>query len=159
MSFYQNNQSSYSNFPQPIQTRPTSTPPTSVSVSIGSVAGAPVPSSSVSTSASRGTGDDYPPGAMSYINLNIDEYRIQDLEAFFTLPTKNYDIQDVVHKKKTMCAAVDRDYTLAPPTRTGIHAFLDQALARIVQHLLPIGSANPSLISPRIPSPVITAIS
>ena len=144
MSFYQNNQSSYTNFPQPIQTRPTSTPPTSASASVGSVAGAPVPSSSsVSTSASRGTGDDYPPGAMSYINLNIDEYRIQDLEAFFTLPTKNYDIQDVVHKKKTMCAAVDRDYTLAPPTRTGIHAFLDQALARIVQHLLPIGSGKP----------------
>jgi hypothetical protein len=150
MSFYQNNQSSYTNFPQPIQTRPTSTPPASVSVSVGSVAGAPVPSSSSSSSSSssasassRGTGDDYPPGAMSYINLNIEEYRIQDLEAFFTLPTKNYDIQDVVHKKKTMCAAVDRDYTLTAPTRTGIHAFLDQALARIVQHLLPIGSGKP----------------
>lgn len=151
MSFYQNNNSSYTNFPQPIQTRPTSTPPTSVSVSVGSVAGAPVPSSSSSSSASsRGNGasaatagDDYPPGAMSYINLNIEEYRIQDLEAFFTLPTKNYDIQDVVHKKKTMCAAVDRDYTLTASTRTGIHAFLDQALARIVQHLLPIGSGKP----------------
>jgi len=144
MSFYQNNNSSYTNFPQPIQTRPTSTPP----VSVGSVAGSPVMSSSSASSRGNGasavaTGDDYPPGAMSYINLNIEEYRIQDLEAFFTLPTKNYDIQDVVHKKKTMCAAVDRDYTLAPPTRSGIHAFLDQALARIVQHLLPIGSGKP----------------
>ena len=134
MSFF-SNQSSYTNFPQPVQTRPTSTPPASA------------PSAA---SASRGTGastaattDEYPPGAMSYINLNIEEYRIQDLEAFFTLPTKNYDIQDVVHKKKTMCAAVDRDYTLTPPTRSNIHAFLDQALARIVQHLLPIGSGKP----------------
>ena len=148
MSFYPNNNSSYTNFPQPIQTRPTSTPPASVSVgaSAGSVgSGAPVPASSRGSSASTATAttDDYPPGAMSYINLNIEEYRIQDLEAFFTLPTKNYDIQDVVHKKKTMCAAVDRDYTLAPPVRTGIHAFLDQALARIVQHLLPIGSGKP----------------
>ena len=143
MSFF-SNQSSYTNFPQPVQTRPTSTPPASM--------GAPASvASSVPSSSSRGSGaataaattDEYPPGAMSYINLNIDEYRIQDLEAFFTLPTKNYDIQDVVHKKKTMCAAVDRDYTLAPPTRTGIHAFLDQALARIVQHLLPIGSGKP----------------
>ena len=148
MSFYQNNNSSYTNFPQPIQTRPTSTPPASVSV--GSVAGsvgsgAPVPSSSrgSSATATATSTDDYPPGAMSYINLNIEEYRIQDLEAFFTLPTKNYDIQDVVHKKKTMCAAVDRDYTLTAPVRTGIHAFLDQALARIVQHLLPIGSGKP----------------
>ena len=143
MSFF-SNQSSYTNFPQPVQTRPTSTPPASMGVPAASVA-------SVASSSSRGSGaatnaaatDEYPPGAMSYINLNIDEYRIQDLEAFFTLPTKNYDIQDVVHKKKTMCAAVDRDYTLAPPTRTGIHAFLDQALARIVQHLLPIGSGKP----------------
>ena len=142
MSFF-SNQSSYTNFPQPVQTRPTSTPPASMGVPAASVAS--------SSSVSRGSGaatnaaatDEYPPGAMSYINLNIDEYRIQDLEAFFTLPTKNYDIQDVVHKKKTMCAAVDRDYTLAPPTRTGIHAFLDQALARIVQHLLPIGSGKP----------------
>ena len=137
MSFF-SNQSSYTNFPQPVQTRPTSTPPASMG------APASVASSVPSSSSSRGTAtDEYPPGAMSYINLNIDEYRIQDLEAFFTLPTKNYDIQDVVHKKKTMCAAVDRDYTLAPPTRTGIHAFLDQALARIVQHLLPIGSGKP----------------
>ena len=134
MSFF-SNQSSYTNFPQPVQTRPTSTPPASAPAA---------------ASASRGTGastaattDEYPPGAMSYINLNIEEYRIQDLEAFFTLPTKNYDIQDVVHKKKTMCAAVDRDYTLTPPTRSSIHAFLDQALARIVQHLLPIGSGKP----------------
>ena len=133
MSFF-SNQSSYTNFPQPVQTRPTSTPPASVPAAA---------SASRGTGASTATTDEYPPGAMSYINLNIDEYRIQDLEAFFTLPTKNYDIQDVVHKKKTMCAAVDRDYTLTPPTRTGIHAFLDQALARIVQHLLPIGSGKP----------------
>jgi hypothetical protein len=83
MSFYPNN-TSFSQFPQPIQTRPTSTP-----------------------SAGAG-GSDYPPGSMSFINLNIDEYRVQDLEAFFMLPTKNYDIQDVVHKKKTMCAAANR---------------------------------------------------
>ena len=144
MSFF-SNQSSYTNFPQPVQTRPTSTPPASMGVPAASVAS--VSSSSVSRGSGAATNanatDEYPPGAMSYINLNIDEYRIQDLEAFFTLPTKNYDIQDVVHKKKTMCAAVDRDYTLAPPTRTGIHAFLDQALARIVQHLLPIGSGKP----------------
>ena len=133
MSFF-SNQSSYTNFPQPVQTRPTSTPPASVPSAAAASRG---------TGASAATTDEYPPGAMSYINLNIDEYRIQDLEAFFTLPTKNYDIQDVVHKKKTMCAAVDRDYTLTPPTRTGIHAFLDQALARIVQHLLPIGSGKP----------------
>jgi len=125
MSFYPN-QSSYTNFPQPIQTRPTSAPPGSSGAGIGA-----------------GGADAYPPGAMSYINLNIDEYRIQDLEAFFTLPTKNYDIQEVVHKKKTMCAAVDRDYMLSPSARTGIHSFLDQALARIVQHLLPIGSGKP----------------
>jgi hypothetical protein len=80
----------------------------------------------------------YPPGSMSYINMNINEYRIQDLEDFFTLPNKNYDIQDVVHKKKTMCFAVERDYTLTPDTRAGIYSFLDQALARLVQHLLPI---------------------
>ena len=129
MSFYSNN--SYTNFPQPLQTRPTSTPPTS-----GGAAG-----STTTTTSARN--DEYPPGSMSYINLNIDEYRIQDLEAFFTLTTKNYDIQEIVHKKKNMCAAVDRDYTLTPPTRAGIHAFLDQALARIVQHLLPIGSGKP----------------
>ena len=123
MSFYQNH-SSFSSFPQPIQTRPTSTPP--------SAAGA-----------------DYPPGAMSYINMNIDEYRIQDLEAFFTLPTKNYDLQDVVHKKKSMCAAVDRDGTLTAPTRANINSFLDQALARIVQHLLPIGSGKPVTTLPQ----------
>lgn len=80
----------------------------------------------------------YPPGSMSYINLNINEYRIQDLEDFFTLPTKNYDIQEVVHKKKTMCNAVDKDYTLTPDTRLSIYSFLDQALARLVQHLMPI---------------------
>jgi hypothetical protein len=80
---------------------------------------------------------------MNYINMNIDEYRIQDLETFFSLPTKNYDLQDVIHKKKIMCAAVDRDGSLAPPTRANIHSFLDQALARIVQHLLPIGSGKP----------------
>jgi hypothetical protein len=133
MSFF-SNQSSYTNFPQPVQTRPTSTPPASVPAAAAASRG---------SGASATTTDEYPPGAMSYINLNIEEYRIQDLEAFFTLPTKNYDIQDVVHKKKTMCAAVDRDYTLTPPTRSSIHAFLDQALARIVQHLLPIGSGKP----------------
>ena len=133
MSFF-SNQSSYTNFPQPVQTRPTSTPPASVPSAAAASRG---------SGASATTTDEYPPGAMSYINLNIEEYRIQDLEAFFTLPTKNYDIQDVVHKKKTMCAAVDRDYTLTPPTRSSIHAFLDQALARIVQHLLPIGSGKP----------------
>ena len=80
----------------------------------------------------------YPPGSMSYINLNINEYRIQDLEDFFTLPNKNYDIQEIVHKKKTMCSAVDKDYTLTPDTRGSIYSFLDQALARLVQHLMPI---------------------
>ena len=80
----------------------------------------------------------YPPGSMSYINLNINEYRIQDLEDFFTLPTKNYDIQEIVHKKKTMCAAVDKDYTLTPDVRGNIYGFLDQALARLVQQLSPI---------------------
>ena len=130
MSFYQNH-SSFSSFPQPIQTRPTSTPP--------SVAGA----------AGAGAAADYPPGAMNYINMNIDEYRIQDLEAFFTLPTKNYDLQDVVHKKKSMCAAVDRDGTLTAPARANINSFLDQALARIVQHLLPIGSGKPITTLPQ----------
>ncbi len=126
MSFYQNqNHSAFTSFPQPIQTRPTSTPPASTA--------------SV----------DYPPGAMSYINMNIDEYRIQDLEAFFTLPTKNYDLQDVVHKKKSMCAAVDRDGTLTAPARANINSFLDQALARIVQHLLPIGSGKPITALPQ----------
>ena len=125
MSFYQNH-SSFSSFPQPIQTRPTSTPPSGA-----------------------GAAADYPPGAMSYINMNIDEYRIQDLEAFFTLPTKNYDLQDVVHKKKSMCAAVERDGTLTAPTRANINSFLDQALARIVQHLLPIGSGKPITALPQ----------
>jgi hypothetical protein len=86
---------------------------------------------------------------MSYINLNIDEYRVQDLEAFFTLPTKNYDIQDVVHKKKTMCSAVDRDNMLTPATRANIHSFLDQALTRIMQHLQPIGSGKPVTALPQ----------
>ena len=130
MSFYPNN-SSFAQFPQPIQTRPTSTP--------GVIPGVPGP----------GAGSEYSPGSMSVINLNIDEYRVQDLEAFFTLPTKNYDIQDVVHKKKTMCAAVDRDGTLTPATRTNIHSFLDQALSRIVQHLQPIGSGKPITALPQ----------
>ena len=134
MSFYPNN-SSFSQFPQPIQTRPTSTP--------GVIPGVP------GSGTGAGAGADYPPGAMSFINLNIDEYRIQDLEAFFTLPTKNYDLQDVVHKKKTMCSAVDRDGTLTSTTRTNIHSFLDQALARIVQHLQPIGSGNPITALPQ----------
>ena len=131
MSFYPNH--SFSQFPQPIQTRPTSTPP------------------NATTSAGHGltVGSEYPPGSMSYINLNIDEYRIPDLEAFFTLPTKNYDIQDVVHKKKIMCSAVDRDGTLTTTSRANIHAFLDQALARIVQHLLPIGSGKPITTLPQ----------
>jgi hypothetical protein len=123
MSFYQNN-SSFSAFPQPIQTRPTSTPSTLPGPGAGSSAA------------------EYPSGSMNFINLNIDEYRIQDLETFFMLPTKNYDIQDVVHKKKTMCAAADRDATLTAPARANFHSFLDQALARIVQHLLPIGSGK-----------------
>ena len=111
MSFYPNH-SSFSAFPQPIQTRPTSTP---------------------------GLG---PGRGLGSINMNIDEYRIHDLETFFELPTKNYDLQDVVHKKKIMCAAVDRDPTMNEPARANFHAFLDQALARIVQHLLPIGSGK-----------------
>jgi hypothetical protein len=86
---------------------------------------------------------------MNYVNMNIDEYRIQDLEAFFTLPTKNYDLQDVVHKKKAMCAAVDRDGTLTAPARDNINSFLDKALARIVQHLLPIGSGKPVTALPQ----------
>ena len=45
MSFYQNQNSSFSSFPQPIQTRPTSTPPSAAA--------------------------DYPPGAMNYVNMNI----------------------------------------------------------------------------------------
>lgn len=129
MSFYPNH--SFSQFPQPIQTRPTSTPPNATLVT------------------AVGAGSDYPPGSMSYINLNIDEYRVQDLEAFFTLTTKNYDIQDVVHKKKMMCSAVDRDSTLTATSRANIHAFLDQALARIVQHLLPIGSGKPVVTLPQ----------
>jgi hypothetical protein len=131
MSFYQNQNSSFSSFPQPIQTRPTSTPP-SAAAGAGAAAAA-----------------DYPPGAMNYVNMNIDEYRIQDLEAFFTLPTKNYDLQDVVHKKKAMCAAVDRDGTLTAPARDNINSFLDKALARIVQHLLPIGSGKPVTALPQ----------
>lgn len=131
MSFYQNqnqnHSSSFASFPQPIQTRPTSTPP----------------------SGGAGAAADYPPGAMNYVNMNIDEYRIQDLEAFFTLPTKNYDLQDVVHKKKAMCAAVDRDGTLTAPARDNINSFLDKALARIVQHLLPIGSGKPVTALPQ----------
>jgi len=138
MSFYPNN-SSFSQFPQPIQTRPTSTP--------GVIPG--VPGAGSGSGAGAGAGADYPPGSMSFINLNIDEYRVQDLEAFFTLPTKNYDLQDVVHKKKTMCAAVDRDGTLTSTTRTNIHSFLDQALARIVQHLQPIGSGKPITALPQ----------
>lgn len=129
MSFYPNH--SFSHFPQPIQTRPTSTPPNATLVN------------------AAGAGSDYPPGSMSYINLNIDEYRISDLEAFFTLTTKNYDIQDVVHKKKMMCSAVDRDGTLTPTSRANIHSFLDQALARIIQHLLPIGSGKPVVTLPQ----------
>jgi hypothetical protein len=55
MSFYQNqNHSSFSSFPQPIQTRPTSTPP--------------------SAAGGAGAAADYPPGAMNYVNMNIDEY-------------------------------------------------------------------------------------
>ena len=138
MSFYPNN-TSFSQFPQPIQTRPTSTP--------GVIPG--VPGSGAGGGGGAGAGADYPPGSMSFINLNIDEYRVQDLEAFFTLPTKNYDLQDVVHKKKTMCSAVDRDGTLTSTTRTNIHSFLDQALARIVQHLQPIGSGKPITTLPQ----------
>jgi hypothetical protein len=122
---------SFSQFPQPIQTRPTSTP----GLIPGAIAGA-------------GSAE-YPPGSMSYINLNIDEYRIQDLEAFFMLPTKNYDIQDVVHKKKTMCSAAERDGTLTSATRTNLNTFLDQALARIIQHLHPIGSGKPITALPQ----------
>ena len=125
MSFYPNHLS-FGSFPQPIQTRPTSTPPSAASLSLGGGGG--------------GGAFDYPPGAMNFINMNIDEYRIQDLETFFALPTKNYDLQDVVHKKKAMCAAVERDITLTAPARVNINSFLDQALARMVQHLLPIGS-------------------
>lgn len=141
MSFYPN-QNSFATFPQPIQTRPTSTPPNATSAAMmghGMVGGA----------GATPVGTDYPPGAMNYINLNIDEYRIPDLEAFFTLPNKNYDVQDVVHKKKMMCSAVDRDSTLNAATRSNIHAFLDQALARVVQHLLPIGSGKPVTALPQ----------
>ena len=136
MSFYHNqNPSPFSSFPQPIQTRPTSTPPSASLGSLGgSLGGAPL---------------DYPPGAMNYINMNIDEYRIQDLETFFALPTKNYDLQEIVHKKKAMCAAVDRDATLTAPARANINSFLDQALARMVQHLLPIGSGKPVTALPQ----------
>jgi len=136
MSFYPNN--SFSTFPQPIQTRPTSTP--------GVIPGVP---GSSAAGAAGAAGSDYPPGSMSYINLNIDEYRVQDLEAFFMLPTKNYDIQDVVHKKKTMCAAADRDASLTPATRANINSFLDQALARILLHLQPIGSGKPVTTLPQ----------
>jgi hypothetical protein len=139
MSFYPN-QTPFSSFPQPIQTRPTSMPGVIPGV-IPGVSG--VPSSTTSMTATNGTTGEYPPGSMNYVNLNIEEYRISDLEAFFSLPTKNYDIQDVIHKKKTMCAAADRDPTLNPSTRASIYAFLDQALARIIQHLHPIGSGKP----------------
>lgn len=139
MSFYHNqNPSPFSSFPQPIQTRPTSTPP-SASLGVGAGVGG----------GGGGAGMDYPPGAMNYINMNIDEYRIQDLETFFALPTKNYDIQEIVHKKKAMCAAVDRDATLTAPARANINSFLDQALARMVQHLLPIGSGKPVTALPQ----------
>jgi len=74
MSFFPNN--SLSQFPQPIQTRATSTP--------GVIPGG------------GGGSSNYHPGSMNYINMNIDEYRIQDLETFFALPTKNYDLQDVL---------------------------------------------------------------
>ena len=102
-----------------------------------------VSSVSSSSSSSEVEASFYPPGSMSYINLNIDEYRIQDLEDFFTLTTKNYDVQDVVHKKKSMCSSVDKDYTLTGDTRVKIYSFLDQALARLVQHLLPITTGKP----------------
>ena len=118
MSFFPNN--SLSQFPQPIKTRPTSAP--------GVIPGG---------------SNHLPPGSMNYINMNIDEYRIQDLETFFSLPTKNYDLQDIVHKKKSMCAVIDRDGTIAGPDRANINTFLDQALSRLVQHLLPIGSGKP----------------
>lgn len=137
MSFYSH--TPFASFPQPIQTRPTSTPP---SVIPSAAAAAEVRGGDVGAA-------DYPPGAMNYINLNIDEYRISDLEAFFTLPTKNYDIQDVVHKKKSMCAAMDRDPTVNAATRANMHSFLDQALARIVQHLQPIGSGKPINVLPQ----------
>lgn len=128
MSFFPNN--SLSNFPQPIQTRPTSTP------------GA-IPGVGMNGSGGGASGSNYLPGSMNYINMNIDEYRIQDLETFFSLPTKNYDLQDIVHKKKSMCAAIDRDGTLSGSDRANINTFLDQALARLIQHLLPIGSGKP----------------
>ena len=128
MSFFPNN--SLSNFPQPIQTRPTSTPGAIPGVGGGSGGGG-------------ASGSNYLPGSMNYINMNIDQYRIQDLETFFSLPTKNYDLQDIVHKKKTMCAAIDRDGTLSGSDRANINTFLDQALARLIQHLLPIGSGKP----------------
>lgn len=136
MSFYSNNNAAgFSSFPQPIQTRPTSTP--------GVIPGVPV------MTGTGGVGAEYPPGSMSFINLNIDEYRVQDLEAFFMLPNKNYDIQDVVHKKKMMCAAADRDGSLTSATRTNLHAFLDQALERMLQHLQPIGSGKPITTLPQ----------
>ena len=127
MSFFPNN--SLSHFPQPIQTRPTSTPSAGAGGGGGGGGGA--------------SGANYVPGSMNYINMNIDEYRIQDLETFFSLPTKNYDLQEIVHKKKTMCAAIDRDGTLSGTDRSNINTFLDQALARLIQHLLPIGSGKP----------------
>ena len=128
MSFYPNHSSSFSAFPQPIQTRPTSTPGHGPGMGLGFGHGG------------HGFGS---------INMNIDEYRIQDLETFFELPTKNYDIQDVVHKKKIMCASVDRDMTMNEPARANFHTFLDQALARIVQHLLPIGSNKSITVLPQ----------
>ncbi len=140
MSFYSH--TPFASFPQPIQTRPTSTPPSVIPSAAAAAAAAEVRGGDVGAA-------DYPPGAMNYINLNIDEYRISDLEAFFTLPTKNYDIQDVVHKKKSMCAAMDRDPTVNAATRANMHSFLDQALARIVQHLQPIGSGKPINVLPQ----------
>jgi hypothetical protein len=128
MSFYQNHSAAFSAFPQPIQTRPTSTPGHGPGMGLGFGHGG------------HGLGS---------INMNIDEYRIQDLETFFELPTKNYDIQDVVHKKKIMCASVDRDMTMNEPARANFHTFLDQALARIVQHLLPIGSNKSITVLPQ----------
>ena len=92
---------------------------------------------------SNGNNTSYPIGSMSFINLNIDEYKLHDLEDFFDLPNKNYDIQDIVHKKKTMCSSVDKDYTLSQDTRVKIYSFLDHALERLVQHLSPITTGKP----------------
>jgi len=125
MSFYPNHSAAFSGFPQPIQTRPTSMPGAGLGLGPGH---------------GRGLGS---------INMNIDEYRIHDLETFFELPSKNYDLQDVVQKKKIMCAAVDRDVTMNAQARANFHSFLDQALARMVQHLLPIGSSKSVTVLPQ----------